>query len=261
MVYISIEEEHGMTNKNNNLFIGIAALSFFVVPTVGLCEASNLTSQSIADSFNTISPYVMLLFAVLIVFCVYKAVTIQSAYNKLKGSLNDNGYLYVKERGKMWSALLKIVAVKNTYLGYEPKKLHFGAATVGGVTSGGFYTTGGYNKVVGETKTNKYTLQFDGKIVSSIRLSSSLYQQAKHSPIGKYLDESTMCIEVFNKVHRTKEETDALLENAMKLATGAALTSGMAIDDWRGFPSKEKCKEIYNWLCEEQQILSKISLR
>lgn len=185
-------------------------------------------------------------------FATYKAVTIQTAYNNgLKDALDGNGCLFVKKRGNMWSDFIKIVGVKNTYLGYEPKKLHYGSATVGGVTSGGFFTTGGYNKVVGETKSGKYSLRFEGKIISTISLSSDLYEQAKHSNIAKYINESTRRIEVFTKVQRTKEETEALLANATKLATGVALESGMALDDWRGFPSKEKCQEIYKWLCDK----------
>ena len=185
-------------------------------------------------------------------FASYKVVTIQTQYNNgLKDALDFNGCLYVKKRGKMWSDFIKIVAIKNTYLGYEPKKLHYGSATVGGVTSGGFFTTGGYNKVVGETKSGKYSLRFEGKIVSSIRLSADLYEQAQHSAIAKYINESTKCIDVLTKVERTKEETEALLANALNLATGTALESGMVLDDWRGFPSKEKCQEIRDWLCDK----------
>ena len=133
----------------------------------------------------------------------------------------------------------------------KPSVENRSAATVGGVTSGGFFTTGGYNKVVGETKSGKYSLRFEGKIVSSIRLSADLYEQAQRSAIAKYINESTKCIDVLTKVERTKEETEALLANALNLATGTALESGMVLDDWRGFPSKEKCQEIRDWLCDK----------
>lgn len=192
-----------------------------------------------------------------IAFAIYKVVTIQSAYNNgVKTSFHErDGVLYIENRGSFWKNFIKITKVKNYHLGYEPEKLHYGSATVGGVTSGGFYTTGGYNKVTSESNSGKYKLEFagDASIINNtirvISFSTAVFEEALHSPIAKYLDTSSHCIEMFRKVHRTKEETDVLLKNAMDLATGKPLISGVAMDDTRGYPTYEKCKEIFDWIC------------
>lgn len=201
--------------------------------------------------------YVILAVCVAVIaFAIYKVVTIQKAYNSIKDCFSPSGgTLRIDSRGDVWKQFIKIKKVKNTYLGYEPEKLHYGSATVGGVTSGGFYTTGGYNKVVATTDSGKYELEFTGdanmldKTIRRIVLSDRMYAEAEKSNIAKYLNPATKSIEMYNKVIRTKQEVDALLNNAMKLVNGVPLTSGMAIDDTRGFPTYEKCKEVLDWMC------------
>ncbi len=202
--------------------------------------------------------YGMIAFSILvIIFATYKAVTIQSEYNSgVKTSFSD-GRLYVKKRGSVWKKFVKIKKAENVHLGYEAQKLHYGSATVGGVTSGGFYTTGGYNKVIATENSGKCFLEFAGnaaimdKMIRYIDLSDALYEEAKYSPIAKYLNHTARRIEVFEQVQRTKEETDALVSHAIDLATGKALIGGMSLDDKRGYPTREKCRLILDWICDE----------
>lgn len=208
--------------------------------------------------FYTVSFLLIAVGIIVIIFAIYKAVTIQVAYNSIKDCFSSNdGTLYLNSKGVVWKKFIKIRKVKNSYLGYEPEKLHFGSATVGGVTSGGFYTTGGYNKVVASSDSGKCELEFTGdanmlnKTIRVIKLSNELYEEAQKANIAKYLNPTTKSIEMFDKVIRTKGEVDALINNAMKLATGVPLTSGMAIDDTRGFPTYQKCKEILDWMSEK----------
>lgn len=204
-------------------------------------------------------PFLLIAVGIIVVmFAIYKVVTIQVVYDSIKDCFSsEDGTLYLKNKGVVWKKFIKVRKVKNFYLGYEPEKLHFGSATVGGVTSGGFYTTGGYNKVVASSNSGKCELEFTGdanilnKTIRVIRLSDELYAEAQKADIAKYLNPTTKSIEMFDKVIRTKGEVDVLINNAMKLVNGVPLTSGMAIDDTRGFPTYQKCKEILDWMSEK----------
>lgn len=204
-------------------------------------------------------PFLLIAVGIIVVmFAIYKVVTIQVVYDSIKDCFSsEDGTLYLKNKGVVWKKFIKVRKVRNFHLGYEPEKLHFGSATVGGVTSGGFYTTGGYNKVVASSNSGKCELEFTGdanilnKTIRVIRLSDELYAEAQKADIAKYLNPTTKSIEMFDKVIRTKGEVDVLINNAMKLVNGVPLTSGMAIDDTRGFPTYQKCKEILDWMSEK----------
>lgn len=210
------------------------------------------------DTVSMVLYIIIVVCSIVVIFAIYKVVTIQIFYNKIKDRFTAyDGTLSLKNKDAVWKKYIKIVKAKNFYLGYEPEKLHYGSVSVGGVTSGGFYTTGGYNKVNATTNSGKYTMEFQGdpnitdNTIRRIALSEELYEEARKSNIAKYLSSSGHYIELFEKVERTKEETDELLRNARALAMGNPLTSGLAIDDKRGYPTYEKCKEILDWICDK----------
>lgn len=88
-----------------------------------------------------------------------------------------------------------------------------------------------------------------GKAIDQIILSERLYAEAEKSNIAKYLNPETMSIEMVPKVTRPTQDANTLLNNAMKLVSGAPLRSGMAINAPSYYPTYEKCKEVYDWLC------------
>lgn len=96
----------------------------------------------------------------------------------------------VTKQGKVFLEALKIEEVMDYVQGYEPEKLHVGAATVGGVTTGGVYKTGGYSYIAGTKKTGKYALVYGGVYIQTIKLSPELAKEAEKSDIKKYVDGS-----------------------------------------------------------------------
>ena len=61
----------------------------------------------------------------------------------MKYGVDGKSTLSVYKRGPEITKLVKIVDDKDIIMDYEPEKTHFGAVTVGNVTTGGTYTTGG----------------------------------------------------------------------------------------------------------------------
>ena len=194
-------------------------------------------------------------------FAIYKFVSVQTAYNAAKDCFSSsNGTLRLDKRGKIWKKFIKIKQAKNLLLGYEPTKIHYGSATVGGVTTGGFYTTGGYNKIVSSDNSGKYELMFGNmetssegytKPIARIMLTDKLYREAENSSIAKYLNAESRSIEMHSKVFYSEEDKEILLKKANQLATGAPLTSGMSLDYTQHLPTYEKCKDILDWICED----------
>lgn len=84
----------------------------------------------------------------------------------------------------------------------DPVEVHFGAATVGGVTTGGVYTTGGGTIMTDLKKTGTFTLYLGSDIFSNVILDKSLISEAKNSMISKYLidfSDGTVRLDTLNK--------------------------------------------------------------
>ena len=137
--------------------------------------------------------------------------------------------------------IIKIVDDRNYTIKYEPKKLHVGAVSVGGITTGGTYTTGGYNYVSGSSKSGYCNLEYAGRMITHIQLTSEQYNKAKNSIIAPYLNEKWKQIDVHAPVHYTEIEAQMVL-NSIK-------TTGFAGNNKKGYPSREKCEQILGWLC------------
>lgn len=211
--------------------------------------------------FLTVCYTLLAVCAVVVAFAIYKVITIQRAFNMAKECFSSgDGTLRLDRRGEIWNKFIKIKQAKNLQLGYETTKVHFGFATVGGVTTGGFYTTGGYNKIVSSTNSGKYELMFGNNETSSeghtepivrIILTEKLYKEAENSAVAKYLNASSRSVEMHNKVYYSEVDKEILMNKVNKLVAGAPLTSGMSLDYTEGLPTYEKCKEVLDWICEK----------
>ena len=126
-------------------------------------------------------------------------------------------------------------------ISYKPLQVHIGSATVGGVTSGGVYTTGDYHYISGEHTNGLCRLEYTGCIVAKIQLSEPLYAEAKKSSIKKYLN-SEKQIEVIKP--ETVSTSD--LEIAYKLLNETGYVGNKFAKN--GYPKYEKCKEIMDWI-------------
>ncbi len=155
----------------------------------------------------------------------------------------EEGTLEIKERKPEVANVVKIQTDYDAIVKYEPVKLHVGAVTVGEVTSGGAFTTGGYNYLAGTKKNGKYKLTAFGQTIRRIQLSDEQYLSAKQSNIAKYLNDKHQ-IEVIVHVYRTDEEMRSMIQNLQK---SSYLYGGETMK--KGYPSYEKCKEIMDWLC------------
>ena len=88
-----------------------------------------------------------------------------------------------------WISELKIQNETNVTLSYVPKKYIYTSATVGGITTGGVDTVGGYNNVSKGYNSGKCKLTYFDKEIESIQLPDSLYQIALGAPIHEYLND------------------------------------------------------------------------
>ena len=199
----------------------------------------------------------MVFLIALVIFAIYMLSKDIILYGRIYLD-KSNDCIHMTEKGTFWKKFIKINEYRALQLGYEPKRLHFGSATVGGVTTGGFYTTGGHNVIESSTKTGRYQFMFadSGRRnngytipISRIRLTEELYKEAENSSIAKYLNPETQTIELNTRIHLSEAEKISLLNKADRLARGVPLTSGMSLNYSEGLPSYEKCVEILNWMC------------
>lgn len=156
--------------------------------------------------------------------------------------------IYVIKRGRVFLEALKIIDMEITVEAYAPEKQHFGAVTVGGVTTGGTYKTGGYTYAVGTAKTGKCALAYGKEEVQTIKLSPELAKKAKRSEIQKYVDgdgvieiirptSSASLPDYFAYIKDVRTYKYALQKETVKQL----------------YPTKEKCVAILNWLSQEQE--------
>lgn len=207
--------------------------------------------------FITVCYILLAVCVVVIAFAIYMLSKDIILYGKIYVD-RSNGCIHMKEKGAFWGKFIKIKEYRALQLGYEPQRLHFGSATVGGVTTGGFYTTGGHNVIESSTKTGRYQFMLadSGRrnngytiAISRIQLTDALYKEAENSSIAKYLNAETQTIEMNTRVYLSEAEKMSVLNKADKLTRGTPLTSGMTLNFSEGMPTYQKCQEILNWMC------------
>ena len=172
-----------------------------------------------------------------------------------------DGILTIQSCGSDMGEIIRIHKESDFAIGYKPKELHVGSATVGGVTTGGTYTTGGYHYSTGASSSGKYSLRYmptaggirlttgeqvskNGEVINSIRLTSDLFAKARNSSINQYLNELSDSIVVVD--NNVKLEAHELLELRM-FANGQGGTSHAV---HKAYPTYEKCSAIMSWLTQ-----------
>lgn len=139
---------------------------------------------------------------------------------------------------------LKIVADRDIQTKYEPKRLVYTSATVGGITTGGFHEAGGYTYVSSNKKTGKYNLYYRDELlpIKKIKLSDELFEQAKQSEIKNFLNQNKEIVVI--------EECNYSAITLGAIELGHPKAEDLAMEDMRkGFPSREKCEKILQWVC------------
>lgn len=185
---------------------------------------------------------------------------IKNAEALLKDCRIQGKTLYVEKQNKLFSSVLSTKKHEVSEYKRDPLKVHVGAATVGGVTTGGVYTTGGgisqtdyrdgrvelIYKQVRKPKENEVHLStfIDENEVESIVLSAELAEKAKMSAIKEYLSGNKIRI-----VEDVKPSNYYTL--LMKSGQTLAAVSQLNLEKSAGYPTKEKCQIIIDWLCEE----------
>ncbi len=151
------------------------------------------------------------------------------------------------KRGNMLRSVIRIQEVTEREKEYAPEKLHLGAVTVGGVTTGGIYKTGGVydGKAI---ETGKYALVYNGIRIEKIKLPPELKKMAEESDIKQYLDGSG-AIEVVGDIQMDVSDMRAL--QALEHTHPGAYAIYLQKLSWTRYPTREKCKEILDWLCQE----------
>lgn len=173
--------------------------------------------------------------------------SLDSSFNKMFGSLS------IDRRDSKYSNLIAIKPHKLQQHSYNPEKLHYGSVTVGGVTSGGFYKMGGnyYSKDYsdGKYKLVYKTINQNGQVmedvIKKITLSDKLTEQALNSNIKNYVSGNSIIV---------VEDINGSAEVAALMRTGqrTAAVNLLEVEQAKGYPSKEKCEEILNWLCDKK---------
>lgn len=155
---------------------------------------------------------------------------------------NTSETLTLHKRSPIIRDIVKIANDKNYSISYKPVTLHFGSATVGGVTTGGAYTTGGYHYVSGTSNSGYYQFLFQGKLIKRIALDDELFALAKESEIAPYLDKKKHEIIVVEKVVYSNEQIASALSNYK--------TTGYVGNIHKGYPDLEKSIKILSWICD-----------
>lgn len=163
------------------------------------------------------------------------------------GKLSDDYVLHLKKRGAKWTDFLKIHDEKNYIIDYELKRYIFTSATVGGITTGGVDTVGGYNYVSGSVDSDKCTLQFWENKIEVIQLTDALYQKAQKSEIKSYLNEKKQIVVEDKDASLRALGGVSMLGSVLNTPAGALLLQNA---EKNGYPTRKKCIEILNWLCE-----------
>ena len=158
----------------------------------------------------------------------------------------SRGKLFLRKRGERLALFLKIHNDKNYILDYKPKQYIFTSATVGGITTGGVDSVGGYNYVSSWVETGKCTLQFFSHKIETIQLTDSLYEKAKKSEIAKYLNDKKQIVVEDNGLEIRSLAGASAMGYAMDTTKGSLVLQNAAK---AGYPSQQKCVEIMNWLC------------
>ena len=174
-----------------------------------------------------------------------KAAAEKEKRDKLFSFDKENSIINLKARDATIVNYISIIDAVDLNFKYEPEKLHIGAVAVGGVVSGGTYTTGGYYYLDSAKKNGLCIMKYGDELISAIQLTDDLFKQAENSEISQYLDKSTKQIIVRVHERGSLEELQEAMNNLR--TTGYA---GNTIAR-KGLPTLEKAAKILKWMAGE----------
>lgn len=199
-----------------------------------------------------------IIMVIVILFQRHNGNKLKEAEAILKGCRIEGTTLHVEEQNEAFSTVLTMKRHEISSYDRNPVKVHVGAATVGGFTTGGAYTTGGgisktsygsgraelIYKHVRKPKENEVLIGtfIDESKVKSIVLSDELAQKARSSEIKEYLRGNT--IRIVEDVKPSNYFTQ-LMASGQNLAA----VSQLSLEESAGYPTQEKCQKIIDWLC------------
>lgn len=205
--------------KTDSLFLGYLVASFVavVVLVISIRQATRETDKK--ELLNLIASY-----------------DPQTSSIKLSG------------RSTELKPYLKATKSYDLSMAYEPEKLHIGAVSVGGVTTGGTYKTGGYDYISSIKHNGMYKIEFlvdktndIWHTVNTIQLSNALYEEAKNSSIAQYLNHEKKAIEVKCDVYHTQDEIKRAFDSKGYGSEWSKLANS-------GLPTREKAEKIIQWI-------------
>ena len=153
----------------------------------------------------------------------------------------DSSVLTLLKRDSRVSRIVKIKKDHDISIKHEDETLHIGAVSVGGVVSGGAYTTGGYDYISDDGHNGLYKLTYGYcSTIKKIKLDAELFKQAQNSNIAQYLDDTDNSIRVEDEPVMSNFER----EMAFNMLQAGHIDSVLK----RGYPSHAKCVQILNWI-------------
>lgn len=171
-----------------------------------------------------------------------------SEYNKLNLVEYKEGVLIVNEISDKNAKYLKVKKHVAESRAYIPQKTHIGAVSSNGITAGGTYTTGGYNKSSYYVVNDRAHIIYRGKgideFVNKICFSEELIEEVKESVIGKYLNADNE-IELMCKA-------DFSMTNIISKSYGFGSNETYNVlqrDLINTLPSVKMCNQIRNYIC------------
>ena len=115
---------------------------------------------------------------------------------------DDTRTLTMKQRGEKLKKVLQVEKDLQMVIKDYPVTLHIGAVSVGGVTTGGAYTTGGGQVIDSLKESGLFFLVYDPRdrekyhVIDYIRLDEKLAAQAKNSPVSVRLTQDGSSLHV-----------------------------------------------------------------
>ena len=106
------------------------------------------------------------------------------------GFNKENGLLTVYKRGALIESKITIKEYRHTNYSYNPAKLIYTSATVGGVTTGGFDTTKASYSPTSQDKTGKYALYFRGAEIKEISILDGSDKAQKNSALKQFYNKA-----------------------------------------------------------------------
>ena len=180
------------------------------------------------------------------VYLYIKSQKQKKAVQALRGYVyydKEKQILTVEKRLPEFERAITLTPVHDTYIKKNPEKLHYGSATVGGVTTGGFYKTGGNDYLSTGSNTGTYMFRYKANgsegVVSRIALSDDLYKEAKNSSISGFLNADKQIVLVQRK-SLSKVEVDMMM---IRANAGTYQLNAML-----DYPTQEKCRRVIDWL-------------